>query len=1102
MPKFFCSAALLALASFNASADSWTSVQIERGPETLVDYAPLVAAALPAGFWSSGYANGRGVLLRYDQNYAVAQRIEAPVAEQLRAMPDGGVAILHASVASDFFFGNVRNCDPSSDCRFPLSAYSSDGSVRYQGAITRVPKQWELDGRGSSYLLTAKPVFPSNGLGQLEIVDEIGTRRSFPAASQEGVLRLSADRAGSGVYAAVGSAAARAQRVVRLNALAIEQWRWLPDAGYQIVALVSDHNGEPSVFSVNAAGSALRIQRLSPQGNLRFVIEQPLRPATRFLAVLASDNNPYLLAINDTERSAQIFSFLGGTPLGPNTVTQLTSCLQDNCALIADAAGGASLIAAVTPSSEQTPRPFRVSTFDRFGSQLARFERNAISAQDFQWLADASLLHIRRSAQSANASQPSSTLVRLLDEARSEAPVETAQQFSASSDGFAASALPDGGSVVTTFAPSLGRHTMTRSSPIPSLRWSRTVTPGFSFPGDQASNAERVCAVGLSHDPANANVLSYRAECRNLADGALLWTRQLPRAEQAVPRFVSAPQVRLLADQTVQITTIDAAEFARFPIQVLVLDGSTGQTRSLATAETTDSRLHVNALGQQLIKSMGYQRLNVRGVRDWAIPSAQFGQLFDDGSALLSGLGTVERFNAAGVKRWSHAGALAEPALLSGDALYFRQRLGTGSGVELLSLTDASGALRWRAPTSSRRGARLLDLSGSPMVVLAAPGPAEEALHDPINAPPLSAVNTDRFEFERFAASDGRSEGKRSFPCAADCEVLQLTTLGTRDVRVVASNASADATVREARVYRLLSAYPIPAIVMDQQGLTGSWFDPSTSGQGFVLNRLPKTRTIFGGWFTYAQAGEADVRGQRWFVLQGELPAGSGGSTELSISQTRGGAFASGVPAPIIETAGTATWRADSCQSGTLTYRFKPGFNNGEEGSTLLQRLTPINGLCAGVVATSSLPLVAAKDLETDILHGAWFDPSSNGQGFFFNAWPLPGIRPKGLFAGWFTYDPAGQGNDPLNAHWFTLQSLRTPDFGESFEMGIFQTVGGQFNLKPATASSQVGTALVEQRGCDRVRLSYTFSSLPLAGAFAGKSGQIQLQKIGGCTPF
>ena len=67
-----------------------------------------------------------------------------------------------------------------------------------------------------------------------------------------------------------------------------------------------------------------------------------------------------------------------------------------------------------------------------------------------------------------------------------------------------------------------------------------------------------------------------------------------------------------------------------------------------------------------------------------------------------------------------------------------------------------------------------------------------------------------------------------------------------------------------------------------QQALSGSWFEPATSGQGVLMELMPPQPSgngvLTAGWFTYDPEGaDNDERSQHWFLLNGPLVAGSAG---------------------------------------------------------------------------------------------------------------------------------------------------------------------------------------------------------------------------------
>ena len=96
--------------------------------------------------------------------------------------------------------------------------------------------------------------------------------------------------------------------------------------------------------------------------------------------------------------------------------------------------------------------------------------------------------------------------------------------------------------------------------------------------------------------------------------------------------------------------------------------------------------------------------------------------------------------------------------------------------------------------------------------------------------------------------------------------------------------------------------------------LSGSWFNPSTPGQGFFLDISPEINLFFGGWFTWT-----DVPGQiDWMTVQGGY---SGNTAMVPIYRSRGGAF--NAPAAVTsEAIGVAEFSFDSCTSGQVRVEF------------------------------------------------------------------------------------------------------------------------------------------------------------------------------------
>lgn len=123
------------------------------------------------------------------------------------------------------------------------------------------------------------------------------------------------------------------------------------------------------------------------------------------------------------------------------------------------------------------------------------------------------------------------------------------------------------------------------------------------------------------------------------------------------------------------------------------------------------------------------------------------------------------------------------------------------------------------------------------------------------------------------------------------------------------------------------------------QGISGTWYEPTTAGQGFVMDVEPASRFLFVAWFTYdvPAAGTGAKIGapeQRWFTAQGNY---TGNSANLQVFQTGGGAF--DAPRTTSTTqVGTLQLRFDSCTAGVAQYNLPAA---GLSGEIALQRVIP-----------------------------------------------------------------------------------------------------------------------------------------------------------------
>lgn len=277
---------------------------------------------------------------------------------------------------------------------------------------------------------------------------------------------------------------------------------------------------------------------------------------------------------------------------------------------------------------------------------------------------------------------------------------------------------------------------------------------------------------------------------------------------------------------------------------------------------------------------------------------------------------------------------------------------------------------------------------------------------------------------------------------------------------------------------------------LDQHGITGSWYSPATSGQGFEIEVYPDAvgagqGILFAGWFTYDITAAG---GRRWYALQGEVDNADPVAL-LSIFAEVGG----NLNAPPIVSAGPVLGQAtidfSDCTHGVFTYQFTDGSER--SGTIPLTRLTP-SVSCSPAGDNGA----AASDY---LLSGNWYDPATSGQGLMFDF--SPSIN--NLFAAWYTFRPNGQQvGGGASQDWYTLQSNQfRPGLTSLTGIPIVQTAGGVFDdPAPVTPPKQVGTANIAFQSCNAMTLTYDFTS----GDDAGQSGTMNLVRVGptpqGCS--
>lgn len=270
---------------------------------------------------------------------------------------------------------------------------------------------------------------------------------------------------------------------------------------------------------------------------------------------------------------------------------------------------------------------------------------------------------------------------------------------------------------------------------------------------------------------------------------------------------------------------------------------------------------------------------------------------------------------------------------------------------------------------------------------------------------------------------------------------------------------------------------------LNQHGITGNFYNPTTPGQGLKLEVFPNSNGpgqgyIIGGWFTFdTVAGGADRH--RWFTVEGIIANGTTSSVNVDILTRYDGNFAQG-PSPPITPVGSGTLSFDNCNEASLSYSLPSPYGSGQ---------IPLVRLLPNISCTPQGGGTGHNDYK---FSGNWYTPAFGGQGLMLEINPTEAY----LFGLWFTFRPAGQtGSGPASQRWLSLQKSYAPGSRAIHAIPIGEMLAsGRFNdptLLPTL--TEVGTATLQFHSCSDATLSYTLSS----GTFAGMSGSLDLTRVG-----
>lgn len=154
--------------------------------------------------------------------------------------------------------------------------------------------------------------------------------------------------------------------------------------------------------------------------------------------------------------------------------------------------------------------------------------------------------------------------------------------------------------------------------------------------------------------------------------------------------------------------------------------------------------------------------------------------------------------------------------------------------------------------------------------------------------------------------------------------------------------------------------------------LHGSWYDPATDGEGFMMFTAPNG-ILSAYFYSYTPEGQP-----LWQVAFNDEVRNWNEPIELLVYDTSGGTFTNLDPNAVsVEPIGTMTLTVWDCQTGRMDIDVP-----GNQRSLALDRLgTVVDSPCNNSPRIAPpLPVITTPFIPS--LTGAWFDPATDGQGF------------------------------------------------------------------------------------------------------------------------
>ncbi len=282
-------------------------------------------------------------------------------------------------------------------------------------------------------------------------------------------------------------------------------------------------------------------------------------------------------------------------------------------------------------------------------------------------------------------------------------------------------------------------------------------------------------------------------------------------------------------------------------------------------------------------------------------------------------------------------------------------------------------------------------------------------------------------------------------------------------------------------------------------GLSGAWYNPNTSGQGFMLEILPDTNRAFFAWFTYDSQDPVEglpnsigATEHRWLTGLGEINMQEKSIT-FDVNVTQNGLFDN--PQDVIisppDSIGSLTITFHDCKTATVEYDI---LNSTQSNTFEISRISSESDfICEKMLTGKPLQeLNIVENPSSDFtvnygLTGGWYNAETSGQGILLDVLPAT----NRVFFTWFTYDTQTPPEtatavigDPSH-RWLTgIGEVDVETKSVTIDLNL--TTGGKFDdATPVQYSdaNSYGSVTITFENCSSLQVQYNILGTSLTGS-------------------